>query len=389
MQATKEKSIVFQTHGEINPGTWELMGLSVKNNSDSIGMFGTGFKYAIAVLLRTGHKVVIHCESGKTYEFGLIDMEFRGSNFQRIHCNNQPLAFTTHYGFKWTVDQAYRELMSNTMDESGICFISEDPIKNGTTIVVTGDGILESHSRHDQIFIGDRTPIAKTKKINFYRGKGDVWFRGVKVFGLEEANWSYEVLCDMDLTEDRTLKNTYFFMYLVGAEICSNLKDKKLIKSLITSQGIESQFDYDNVWSKEMEEVAMDVWANNPSSLSEKIAKILKQRNPSIGFNIVDFTEDEEEMVRSACDFLKEAGYPVNCQIHRVKCDNPKTIAYYHQGAMHLTDKAFEEGSFELVQTIFEESCHNMGLSDYSLDFQQYLIKQVIIQARKRLKKSI
>jgi len=385
----ENKSVVFHTNGEINPGAWELMGLSVKTNEESIGMFGTGFKYAIAVLLRTGHEVTIHCESGKVYEFSLEKMEFRGQEFQRVLCNGKHLAFTTHYGFKWTVDQAYRELMSNTMDESGVCLLASGPLSAGTSIVVTGPEIIDSHKNNDRIFIGDREPIAKTNTVNFYTGKGDVWFRGVKVSELQQANWSYEILSHLDLTEDRTMANIYAFRYTVGVAICKHLKDKSLIEKLITSKGIESEFDYDNTWSKEMEETVNEVWKKRPTSLNPKIANILRLRNPSSGFAIKEMTDDEKLMVQDACDFLEQAGYRVDCQIHRVDSSDSNVVAYYYDGAMHLTDKAFESGQFELVQTIFEESAHHKGFVDYSLSFQQYLIKQVIVQSRKRIKKAI
>jgi hypothetical protein len=385
----ESKSVIFHTNGVINPGAWELMGLSVKTSAESIGMFGTGFKYAISVLLRTGHEVSIHCESGKIYEFGLEQMEFRGQEFQRVVCNGKQLSFTTHYGFKWNVDQAYRELMSNTMDESGVCFIGDGPLSIGTSIVIKGPDIIDSHKNNDRIFIGEREPIAKTKTVNFYVGKGDVWFRGVKVSELQNSNYSYEVIANLDLTEDRTMANIYSFRYIVGLAICQQLTDKGLIEKIITSKGIEEEFDYDNGWSKEMTDAVNEVWKNRPTSLNKKIVSILRQRNPSSSFAIKEMTEDENEMVAQACEFLKEAGYSVDCQIHRVDSTDPNVIAYYYDGAMHLTDNAFESGTFELVQTIFEESCHHRGLADYTLEFQQFLIKQVIIQCRKRIKKSI
>lgn len=386
---TKPTSVIFHTNGKIDPGTWELMGLSVKNTDSAIGMFGTGFKYAVAVLLRTGHEITVHCESGKVYQFGLEDMSFRGKDFQRVTCNGSPLAFTTHYGFKWKTDQAYRELASNTMDEGGLTFTGIGPIEGGTSIVITGADILESHANHDNIFIGEREPIASTRSVKFYAGKGDVWFRGVKIYELECAHFSYELLGHADLTEDRTLASQYALPYTIGSAICNQLEDKKLIEQLITSEGFEAGLDYDNTWSEEMEETVKKVWKDRPGSLNPKIQKILQRKSPSSGFAMKLITDDEQEMVDKAQDFLEKAGYKIECQVHRVESTDENLIAYYHGGAMHLTDKAFESGLFELVNTMFEEHCHHKGYHDSCRNFEQYLMKEVVRQAKKRLKATL
>ena len=48
--------IIFQNKGLIDVHAISIMGVSVKEDN-SIGFFGTGLKYAIAVLLREGIKI--------------------------------------------------------------------------------------------------------------------------------------------------------------------------------------------------------------------------------------------------------------------------------------------------------------------------------------------
>ena len=44
--------LVIRNAGEIEPGALSLMGASTKDSEEHIGKFGSGFKYAIATLLR-------------------------------------------------------------------------------------------------------------------------------------------------------------------------------------------------------------------------------------------------------------------------------------------------------------------------------------------------
>src|SRR5690606_20364037 len=128
-----------------------------------IGMFGTGLKYAIAVLLRNGNCIEI-TNKDKTYSFSIHDIDFRGKSFQQILCNGKKLPFTTEYGKNWELWQAYRELHSNTVDEEGISFIGE-PMDEGTSIVVYGESFVKCVENHNDYFVGDREPLYENKNL--------------------------------------------------------------------------------------------------------------------------------------------------------------------------------------------------------------------------------
>ena len=49
--------VIFENPGEIDPLAIRTFGVSVKEGDNPIGFFGTGLKYALAILLRTGHQV--------------------------------------------------------------------------------------------------------------------------------------------------------------------------------------------------------------------------------------------------------------------------------------------------------------------------------------------
>ena len=383
---TATKSIIFHTNGPINPASWELFGVSCKPLKDNaIGQFGSGFSMAIAGLLRLNHEIAIHSE-GKEWHFSTEDLDFRGKEFRRVTCNGVALGFTTHMASHWPVESLYRELVSNTMDEDGIWFIGDGPVEGGTSIVVTGPDILKAHANHDQLFIGDREPIHESKTLRLYKGNGKVFYRGVKVKELEKAHYDYELLCQMELTEDRTIANEYTLRYRIGEAVCREVKDAKLLEYFVTSKGFEETLDWDNPWSDEMSETVGHLWTTRPTDVNPAVTMVYKRKNPTAGFQELEMIDDETAMVDRAKEFLALAGYPVNARVKKVRCDNQNVIAYYHDGDIHLAQKAFDKGCFEMASTLFEEQCHADGHDDHSRGFQTFLINELIGQAKRRLK---
>lgn len=382
------KKAIFWNSSIIEPAAWELHGVSSKDNPDTaIGRFGTGACYYIAVLLRTGHKVSIKAAE-QWYHFGLIDMEFRGKEFQRVTCNGKELSFTTHYGVNWTVDQAYREVYANCADEGGIHFVGE-PMDDGTSIIIEGEGILDSMGRHEEIFVGNREPLAETKIARIYEGSGTIYFRGVKVGEIENAMFSYEILNDLELTEDRSIKHQYRIPQEIGRMVCTQLKDKNLIRlTLVANESRwEHKIDFDwTTWSSEFTEVATDLWKNSPTKLNKHVFKMLRKKVKDIGWEARDMDEDKEIMLEKAKDFLKRAGYEVTVPIKLVSNEDQNNIAFYFNDTIHLTDKSFEEGMFQLVRTLMEENFHAWGHLDCCRSFEDFLQKELIKQASKRLR---
>ena len=361
------------------------MGISAKETTNPIGYWGTGLKYSIAILLRTQHKVEVFCNDNH-WVFTLEDMNFRGREFQQVCCNGQALPYTTEYGKGWKVEGAYRELVSNTVDEGGIWFIGDGPVEGGTSIVVTGPDILKAHANHDQLFIGDREPIHESRHLRIFPGNGKVFYRGVKVKELQQAHYDYELLCEMELTEDRTLSNEYTLRSRIGESVCRDVKNAELLEYFVTAKGFEKDLDYDNPWSDEMTDTVAGLWATRPTDVNPAVAMVYKRKNPTAGFHQLELVDDEEAMVERAKEFLALAGYPVNARVKKVRCDNQNVVAYFHGGDIHLTQKAFDKGCFDMASTLFEEQAHADGHDDYSRGFQTFLINELMGQAKRRLK---
>ena len=131
------------------------MGAHAKpNTANPIGYFGTGLKYAIAVLVRLGAEPVVWIGRDR-FSFSKRSSTFRGTPLETIvmrvlkeknkRATTYELPYTTAYGKAWEVWQAFRELESNTRDEGGTIwtfdsdavFPEEAPLgKDGITRIV-------------------------------------------------------------------------------------------------------------------------------------------------------------------------------------------------------------------------------------------------------------
>ena len=93
--------IVFENKGELDIRAIKTFGVNSKDNpASAIGYFGTGLKYALAILLRAKHVVTI-ITGGKKYTFGVVTSKIRNYSFDIVTMNGEELGFTTELGKDW------------------------------------------------------------------------------------------------------------------------------------------------------------------------------------------------------------------------------------------------------------------------------------------------
>jgi len=137
----------IRNSGELALEALFLLGASTKRGDDSkIGFFGSGNKYALAVLLRLG--VPLRIFSGEREV--LVDVtpvDFRGQVFGQISVDGQPTSFTTSMGPTWEPWFAVREFLCNAIDEGGAAWDLVDDAdgeeaglsgETGTTTICVG-----------------------------------------------------------------------------------------------------------------------------------------------------------------------------------------------------------------------------------------------------------
>jgi hypothetical protein len=248
--------IIFETVGEIDPRSFTVMGLSAKPATDNpIGMFGTGLKYAVAVLVRLGVEPVVWIGRDE-YRFAKEPGTFRGKEYEKIvmklkrrswkNWRSYDLPFTTAYGLNWKIWQVLRELEANTRDERGRYYVAEGSPsgeRGKTKIVVDYPDFDAAWNDRDAIFLPGALRARGTGHnyghIEVFPKNGDgkaIYWRGLKVYEMAMPGLStYNFLDGIELTEDRTAANEFAIRYLLGRWVVS-CDDEGAIERIVTAE---------------------------------------------------------------------------------------------------------------------------------------------------------
>lgn len=228
--------ISMQNEGLLDLDLMTTMGAHVKQGENSIGFFGTGLKYAIAVFLRENIEFDM-CLGEKVYQFYTEEKEIRGKVFKicslRGPRDSISLGFTTDLGKNWMVWQAYRELYSNCLDENGEISRSEiEPEDGKTTFRIKLDIDLNNVFLRDQ----NKEKIYSDSRIEIYEGVSNhIYYRGIRAKDLHKSSkYTYNILEDCTLTEDRLLCYDFQVNGIIGAAI-TQMNDDEIIAHVITA----------------------------------------------------------------------------------------------------------------------------------------------------------
>jgi hypothetical protein len=260
-------SIVHSTPGLLDIRSITTFGLIAKPGSDNpIVKFGTGLKYAIATLLRNDCKIKLFIGEVE-YEFFTKQDNFRGMEFHQVFMRKRKgllakwtsveLPFTTLHGKYWQVWQAFRELHSNTLDESGRTFESDVEswaVPYDTNFVIDGTAYSLAFAEKSKTFLPNALTVREgdDRVQVFNEPSNHLYWRGIRVFDLEKPSvYTYNILEDMELTEDRTLK----YVWQAQAKIASYVarsKDQKLINAIVSADAekfFEGRLDWDYAYT--------------------------------------------------------------------------------------------------------------------------------------------
>lgn len=254
--------IVFETPGLIDGRSLTVVGLSAKPESISpIGRYGTGLKYAIAVLVRLGADVRIFIGRDE-HHFVKRKDEFRGKTYDKIvmrrlrrswkNWRETELPFTTDYGLNWKVWQVFRELEANTRDEHGRTIKVTKPdidaglanvgVDGKTRIAIDFPEFDAAWEKRDEVFLPG-VSFASGAGVQIKRGLNNedlrtasIYWRGLKVYEMGKPGlMTYNLLePHVNLTEDRTLASEWWARYylarwLVGCD------DERVIEKIVTA----------------------------------------------------------------------------------------------------------------------------------------------------------
>lgn len=376
-------SIYFMNRGEFDVRAMMTFGVSVKEKEDAIGFFGTGFKFAVAIILRLGGSINIMTK-GKTFSFTSRKEDIRGKDFDIVYMNDQEAGFTTHLGANWEPWMAFRELYCNAKDENGI--ISEQidySYDNETIVAVNCKQIVEAFRKKEDYFVSG-TILYEDENCEIYDKPSLYYFyRGVAVRNLPEvAKYTYNVKAHVELTEDRTAKHEYQVKWPVQKTV-QNCHNSVFVRDIITSkEGYESVISFDKDWgcSVEFLETAR-VLIKQDIGVRESVRRFVAHFDNVLGvWPEFSLSNVQQKQLDKAVSFLSRMDIPVKeFPIKTVNGLGDSVMGRAHEGVIYLSHVPFNMGTKQLAGTLLEEYIHlKHGFSDFDRGMQNWLFDKVI-----------
>ena len=387
--------IVFTNPGEIDIRSISTFGVSVKEGSNPIGFFGTGLKYAIAVLLRKGHRVTIM--SGEiVVNFAVEAQEVRGQSFDFVTMaigDQQPVSigFTTELGKQWELWMAYREIACNCKDEGGSGRYEAymvDPQAGQTQIIVQGDefeGIFANSHRYiledEPLFTAGSLEVRNRPSFNFF-------YRGVRVSEYRaKALYTYNELSKLELTEDRTIKSSWDMVHRI---VCGVLisTDRKFLRNVLTAsdETFEGSLDFHG-WgpkpSAEFLEVVGECIADRMLKVNATALKVWKDATKAeFAPREITMTSVQQQSMNRALDFCARIGFQIRnaYPIKVVESLGDGVLGLAENEAIFIAERVFQiGGTKQLAATLIEEYLHlRHGWHDLTRELQNFLFEKLV-----------
>ena len=374
-------SLVFTNPGHIDPIAMLTFGVSAKGgNNSAIGMFGTGLKYAIAVLLRNGYKIDIFA-GDKTYKFTIGKHVVREQDFNLVYLNGESAHFTTDLGKFWEPWMAGRELASNAKDEGGEYFMTDNPVldPDKTTIVVHGREVFKLYGELAKVFLKTEA-LVHGYGVDVHPGPSNwIYYRGIRAMQLDAPSiYTYNILDEITLTEDRTIKYQWDANLHISRMV-NDLTDRHMMARIISASENthERGINYSVIPSEMLKEVVAELMAammHVPNSLKAlcktSTIEVLNKRAPML-LDAVDTAR-----LKKAVEFAKQINfqvddYPIICTKHL----GESVLGMAIDRKIYISDRVLHMGTKMLVGTLIEEYLHiSEGVDDCTRTMQNLLM---------------
>lgn len=387
------QKVFFTNDGEIDLLSISSFGVSVKEGDSPIGFFGTGLKYAIAVILR--HEQKISCYIGKMkVKFSLVKKQVRGKEFAFIgmQCDEgsiETLGFTTELGKNWELWMAYREIACNCKDEGGsVSFDQKEPLQGKTIFEVSGDK-FHAIACNAGAFILDDLPDFKIHNMEVRcRGSNGFFYRGVKIQEFSKP-WmhTFNETESIELTEDRTAKNQSMPAYRVAMKLMQS-NNKNMLRRCLTAKDdyMESHLDFHG-WShispsSEFLEVVGACYSEKITSVNKTAIRVWEESTKKDFYPMeVQLTKVQKATLFKAVEFCKTIGFPVDhYPIQIVESLGSGTLGLAKDEKIYIAEQVLiSGGTKQLASTLIEEYVHlRHGWHDLTRELQSFLFEKVV-----------
>ena len=404
-------SVIFSTPGLLDLRALTTMGISAKLGENPIGMFGTGLKYAIAVVLRDGGSIEAYIGRESTLKFFTKEESFRGKTFQFIYYQAElgapvSLGITTELGKGWEPWMAVRELESNTRDEGGSSWIEESERfaiaqePNVTKLVVTCESFTQAFRNLHEVFLSSK-PLARGTSAAAHAIPKEpcktIYYRGVRCGTTDKPTlYAWNILSGQQLTEDRTFKYGWLAVDVIRQFVFS-CDDREIIHKVLTAKDgfMEQAIDFNVGYSLEsMSEAFKDevMALGGRCNLSATVA--VKKASGSLLWEEVPVEELDEynrNAVDSAVAFLAKAGFDPSAYPIRIAKDlGGNVLGRAHEDSIWLSLRVVEMGRKQLISCLLEEFIHlDRGYSDNTYEMQSFLFDSIITLLARHVVKEV
>lgn len=395
---------IFKNPGELDVPGGMTFGINVKEGSSAIGVFGTGLKYAIAILLREGQRVVIW--SGKTrYDFSIEQRSFRGKEFGFIAMRENGgdpvrLGFTTELGKFWELWMAYRELYCNAKDEQGDargahaeCAETFDGRDGETWVIVIGEKFYDVHESRGGFLLEGRTPkFVVPNVIEVYDGTSDfVFYRGIRAGKVplgDRSMFTYNILEQTGLSEDRQLSYSWDVQRMMALAVHQAPDPVYLEQVLVAKEDSnfsEAKFSYpsDAKPSQSFLKTIGKLLESNAADLNESAVGMFKRvtmRQLTPSGRVI--TVDEQAIVDRARAWANAIGF--NNSEYEVRVADglgagTLAMTYPAEKKIVLSTELLKQGVRRVTLGLIEETIHiRTGYGDMTRQFQTHLMEEII-----------
>lgn len=410
--------ICFENKGEVPVNAFKLLGASSKRDDTSkIGYFGTGLKYAIAVMLRQG--IEFRVFSGeREVKIGTRKTKFLDSTVDVMTVNNEKTSITLDAGVHWKPWFAIREIYSNTIDENGSMSLNTpiEPKSGHTRIFIDSDSehLKDVFKNWNSYFSQNRDPLFRNTDGSLLPKLPTVpeyvvFRKGIRVHNSRKHSVFDYDLPNVEINESRVAIYTWQVQEncsdLLASSTVECIKEfLKLFKNKQRDQYIEWQdgfWDYTSAYSfSEHWLTALDGKRLVPANfaghyditettivLPDKLIAKLKQRFGesinTVGDNKDKFTvikDIDKQPLQKLLDVFTVAGFDWKLEdIDIVKFEDKDIGGMAHDGRVLLSAQLFTPTSrHRIASTLIEEIAHaKTGYSDGTRQLQDYLFNTI------------
>ena len=424
----KEVWIKITNVGEIDIAGLHLMGVSSKRgDSEKIGFFGSGNKYAIASLLR--NKIPFKIFSGKTkIKITTEQVMFRGQLYEKINIQGEPTSLTTAMGLDWENWFSIRELYCNAVDEGEAEMTISDKVtgKNGyTTIYIQLTEKLKTFFKNinKYILINDKgietveTAYGKVTVLSPETDEFICYRKGIRIYPENEKHSLYRYNFDaISINESRMYKYEHEIKERIASFLAVTNQKEIIVKYLLNWQ--TNVFEKDLYWEYTENDKLSQTWYQllekkrvYPASIAintgdyegkansyvvpDELAKKISQQWSDIvvigfkrGKEFIELepTSEETNKIDTAIKQLNKISYEITAKVILAQTKLDDVVAWYDRDLNHIYLTRKHLGSLNyLKNTLMEEHFHMLGHEDGQREFVTFLIDEIIKSKEQKL----